>query len=159
MFCVEKSIVYIYIHICILVGDGESHEFSFLLFPARCESMPLPYRRYCIFAACPSTWPSKRCDCEVSLELKMLGFKLIATVFVGRGWMANNLCLNIFMPTVFLYLSHTLCHALQIVAVLTPIGSIKNVLLLRGKGQAFVEMSDIATAVNVVTYFPTLPVR
>ena len=73
--------------------------------------------------------------------------------------MANNLCLNIFMPTVFLYLSHTLCHALQIVAVLTPIGSIKNVLLLRGKGQAFVEMSDIATAVNVVTYFPTLPVR
>lgn len=47
----------------------------------------------------------------------------------------------------------------EIVTALTPMGAIKNVLLLRGKGQAFVEMNDVAAAVNIVTYFPTVNVR
>lgn len=47
----------------------------------------------------------------------------------------------------------------ELLPLMGTLGTVANTLVLRGKGQAFVEMRDLAVAKHIVSYFPTLSVR
>lgn len=53
----------------------------------------------------------------------------------------------------------SLVNEAEIIQLGIPFGTVTNVLVLKGKNQAFLEMSDLATASRMVEYFSTTPAQ